>query len=161
MSVSATEHVATAAAAGETAQGRRWRVYRAVWRWHFYAGLLVLPFIAWLALTGAAFLYHDAIDRTAHHALKVVPVGPARLSAQQLVTAAQRAQAGTVFRYTTPDRADASAEIGVLRTDGARGWCTWTRTAGVRWACCPSMARWPGPFAGCTAWTCSVPSRVA
>ncbi|MEA9782434.1 PepSY-associated TM helix domain-containing protein [Xanthomonas campestris] len=120
MSVSATQHVAPVAAAGEIAQGRRWRLYRAVWRWHFYAGLLVLPFIAWLALTGAAFLYHDAIDRTAHQALKVVPVGPARLPAQQLVDAAQRAQAGTVFRYTTPDRADASAEIGVLRTDGAR-----------------------------------------
>jgi len=35
----------------------RWRFYRAVWRWHFYAGLFVLPFIAWLALTGATYLY--------------------------------------------------------------------------------------------------------
>jgi len=34
----------------------RWRFYRAVWRWHFYAGLFVLPFIAWLALTGAVYL---------------------------------------------------------------------------------------------------------
>lgn len=24
----------------------RWRFYRAVWRWHFYAGLFLLPFIA-------------------------------------------------------------------------------------------------------------------
>ena len=28
------------------------RFHRAVWRWHFYAGLLVLPLLIWLALTG-------------------------------------------------------------------------------------------------------------
>lgn len=28
-------------------------LYRAVWRWHFYAGLLVLPFMITLAITGA------------------------------------------------------------------------------------------------------------
>ncbi|MEE7567672.1 biotin/lipoyl-binding protein, partial [Xanthomonas sp. Kuri4-3] len=37
---------------------RRWRGYRAVWRWHFYAGLLVLPLLAWLALTGAALVLY-------------------------------------------------------------------------------------------------------
>ena len=26
--------------------------YRAVWRWHFYAGLLVLPFLIILSVTG-------------------------------------------------------------------------------------------------------------
>ena len=26
--------------------------WRAVWRWHFYAGLLVMPFLMLLALTG-------------------------------------------------------------------------------------------------------------
>ncbi|APO94920.1 PepSY-associated TM helix domain-containing protein [Xanthomonas vesicatoria] len=98
----------------------RWRFYRAVWRWHFYAGLLVLPFIIWLALTGAAFLYQDAIDRTFHHGLKVVPVGAARASAQQLVEVAQRDDGGTLFRYTTPARADASAEIGLVDATGTR-----------------------------------------
>ncbi|MEA5125902.1 PepSY-associated TM helix domain-containing protein [Xanthomonas floridensis] len=98
----------------------RWRFYRAVWRWHFYAGLLVLPFIIWLALTGAAFLYQEAIDRSVHHALKVVPVGPARAAAQQLVDAAQRHYPGRLFRYTTPKQADASAEIGLVDARGAR-----------------------------------------
>ncbi|WP_425445627.1 PepSY-associated TM helix domain-containing protein [Xanthomonas pisi] len=98
----------------------RWRCYRAVWRWHFYAGLLVLPFIIWLALTGAAFLYQDAIDRTVHHGLKVVPAGAARASAQHLVEVAQRSDGGTLFRYTTPKRADASAEIGLVDAQGTR-----------------------------------------
>lgn len=98
----------------------RWRFYRAVWRWHFYAGLLVLPFIVWLALTGAAFLYQDAIDRSVHHGLKVVPVGERRVSAQRLVDAAQRRVGGSLFRYTTPARADASAEIGLVDTHAVR-----------------------------------------
>ncbi|MCC4605249.1 PepSY-associated TM helix domain-containing protein [Xanthomonas campestris] len=106
--------------AGAAPQDGRWRFYRAVWRWHFYAGLLVLPFIIWLALTGAAFLYQEAIDRSVHHALKVVPVGPARASAQQLVDAAQRRYPGRLFRYTTPKQADASAEIGLVDARGAR-----------------------------------------
>ncbi|RYY51963.1 MAG: PepSY domain-containing protein, partial [Comamonadaceae bacterium] len=31
-------------------------LYRRVWRWHFYAGLVCLPFLALLALTGALYL---------------------------------------------------------------------------------------------------------
>jgi len=27
-------------------------LYRTIWRWHFYAGLIVLPFLLWLAITG-------------------------------------------------------------------------------------------------------------
>ncbi|KAB7771063.1 PepSY-associated TM helix domain-containing protein [Xanthomonas maliensis] len=97
------------------------RFYRAVWRWHFYAGLLVVPFVAWLALTGALYLYQKPIDRWAHHALKVVQTStrPPTLPSAQL--AAVRAVAdGAVFRYTTPERPDGSVEIGVLRPDGAR-----------------------------------------
>ncbi|WIX05927.1 PepSY-associated TM helix domain-containing protein [Xanthomonas oryzae] len=104
----------------EARQGSRWHFYRAVWRWHFYAGLLVLPFIIWLAVTGAAFLYQGAIDRSVHHDLKVVPVGDTRMPAQQLVAAAQQRYGGSLFVYTTPKRADASAEIGLVDAHGAR-----------------------------------------
>ena len=41
-------------------------VYRAVWRWHFYAGLLVLPFLIWLAVTGGLFVFKDTIDDVFH-----------------------------------------------------------------------------------------------
>lgn len=36
--------------------------YRAVWRWHFYAGLLVLPFLMLMALTGGLYLFKAEID---------------------------------------------------------------------------------------------------
>lgn len=100
---------------------QRWRFYRAVWRWHFYAGLFVLPFIAWLALTGAVYVYQKPIDRWVHQELKVVGAPHTPPSAASAQIAAVRAvTGGDVFRYTTPERADGSVEIGVLAADGRR-----------------------------------------
>ena len=38
-------------------------LYRTIWRWHFYAGLLVLPFIFFLSITGSIYLFKPQIDR--------------------------------------------------------------------------------------------------
>ncbi|HBN52279.1 MAG TPA: hypothetical protein DD465_24620, partial [Thalassospira sp.] len=40
------------------------------WRWHFYAGLFVLPFMILLAVTGAAYLFRDEIDDWVYSDLK-------------------------------------------------------------------------------------------
>ncbi len=40
-------------------------LYRAIWRWHFFAGLLVIPFMLNLAITGSLYLFKDEIDNTA------------------------------------------------------------------------------------------------
>lgn len=99
----------------------RWQFHRAVWRWHFYAGLFVLPFIAWLALTGAVYVYQKPIDRWVHHGLKVLPAAPAASTLPSTQIAAVEAlDAGEVFRYTTPEFSDGSVEIGVLKSDGQR-----------------------------------------
>jgi len=44
------------------AYSKAWPDYRAVWRWHFYAGLLCTPFILWLATTGAIYLFKPQIE---------------------------------------------------------------------------------------------------
>ena len=38
------------------------KLYFAAWRWHFYAGLFVIPFLAALAFTGMAMLWIAWID---------------------------------------------------------------------------------------------------
>ncbi len=38
------------------------RLYRAVWRWHFYAGLVVVPFLLMLAATGLIMVYGNSIE---------------------------------------------------------------------------------------------------
>ncbi|MEQ4596989.1 MAG: PepSY domain-containing protein, partial [Methylobacteriaceae bacterium] len=60
-------------------------VYRAVWRWHFYAGLLCLPFLILLSATGALYLFKAEINATVFAHRTVVassgrtPLGPDRL----------------------------------------------------------------------------------
>jgi uncharacterized iron-regulated membrane protein len=41
----------------------RTALYRTIWRWHFYAGLLVIPFVLILSVTGAIYLFKPQIDR--------------------------------------------------------------------------------------------------
>ena len=64
-------------------------LYRAVWRWHFYAGLLVLPFMITLAVTGALYLFRDGIDSYVHADLKRIETRQGvRLAPSALVAAA-------------------------------------------------------------------------
>src|SRR3954452_12433670 len=46
-------------------------LHRAVWRWHFYAGLLVIPFMLLLAVTGGIYLFHDEIDAVLHSSILI------------------------------------------------------------------------------------------
>ena len=39
-----------------------WPDRRTLWRWHFLAGLFCLPFVAFLSLTGAVYLFKPQID---------------------------------------------------------------------------------------------------
>ncbi|PUA17791.1 PepSY domain-containing protein [Glaciimonas sp. PCH181] len=38
------------------------RNYRILWRWHFYAGLFVMPFLMVLAITGSIYVFKPQID---------------------------------------------------------------------------------------------------
>lgn len=47
--------------------------YRTIWRWHFYAGLLVIPFILILSVTGAAYLFKPQVERWEERAWRDLP----------------------------------------------------------------------------------------
>ncbi|MFZ6763262.1 PepSY-associated TM helix domain-containing protein [Pseudoroseomonas sp. WGS1072] len=96
-------------------------LYRAVWRWHFYAGLLVLPFLILLAVTGGVYLFRAQLDPLIHADLMRVEARatPSRPPSEQ-VAAALAASPGTAFRYIPPAAPDAAAEVGIKAPDGAR-----------------------------------------
>ncbi|MEQ2354378.1 PepSY-associated TM helix domain-containing protein [Pseudoalteromonas piscicida] len=49
-------------------------IYFMTWRWHFYAGLFVIPFMIMLSITGLVMLFDDEIELTRYETmLKVVP----------------------------------------------------------------------------------------
>ncbi|ATH77304.1 hypothetical protein CLM76_06730 [Vreelandella venusta] len=95
-------------------------LYRAVWRWHFYAGLLVLPFLITLSLTGALYLFDDELDALIHSDLKRVAVQETTQPPAAQVSAALQDYPGTAVKYTSPATPDSSAEITVNTLSGER-----------------------------------------
>jgi uncharacterized iron-regulated membrane protein len=93
-------------------------LYRRVWRWHFYAGLVCLPFLVLLAITGALYLFKDPIEALLYQSLQTTrsPAGPVR-PAEALVARALETVPGEAVRFTAPARQGRSAEVGI-RTDG-------------------------------------------
>ncbi|MGE0006817.1 MAG: PepSY-associated TM helix domain-containing protein [Parvibaculaceae bacterium] len=89
-------------------------LYRAVWRWHFYAGLLVLPFLVSLAVTGSLYLFKDEINAIVYaDELYVAPSNAPALPPSEIVKRAQAAFPGKPFRYAPAEAADRSAEVGI------------------------------------------------
>ncbi len=98
------------------------RFYRAIWRWHFYAGLLVIPVVIVLSITGAIYLFRTELDHVIYRSLMVVeaPTDSAKtLPASALVEAAAKSvPEGTVTRYLPASTATASVEIGMKDAGG-------------------------------------------
>jgi len=63
-------------------------LYRAVWRWHFYAGIFVAPFAILLAVTGAIYLWKPQYEAWRYHALFTAPIQAGQQSAEAQFSAA-------------------------------------------------------------------------
>jgi len=62
--------------------------YRRIWRWHFYAGLIALPFVALLSVTGMIYLFKPSLDHWSERAYDHLPLaGPARSLDEQVAAA--------------------------------------------------------------------------
>lgn len=113
-----TDFTADAAAPGASAPSA---LYRAIWRWHFYAGLIALPFMILLAVTGAIYVFKDEVNRALYPDLMVLegPAAPS-LSPALLVEKALAAHPGATFRGIIPPRwADSSAAV-LIRTGAGK-----------------------------------------
>ncbi|WP_082488640.1 PepSY domain-containing protein [Duganella sp. Leaf61] len=97
-------------------------LYRRIWRWHFFAGVICLPFIFSLAATGAMYLFHKQIDDIVYSsemlrpaaATEVQDLPPTRIIAQALL-----AYPGQPKAYTAPQDRRHNVQVEVTRADGA------------------------------------------
>ena len=53
--------------------------YRRLWRWHFYAAFLVIPFVLWQGTTGVLYLWHEQIADALWPELRFVEAGTQRV----------------------------------------------------------------------------------
>ena len=94
-------------------------LYRRVWRWHFYAGLICLPILALMAITGALYLYKDAIESRVYAPWRIVdPTSRPALDAESLVQRALAVRPGEPVRFIAPPASDRSAEVAVRTATG-------------------------------------------
>lgn len=64
------------------------RLYRVIWRWHFYAGLIVLPVIVTAALTGGLYVFREELENKFNAPMLLVEPKAERVSyATQLANA--------------------------------------------------------------------------
>ena len=93
-------------------------LYRTLWRWHFYAGLYVIPFIVILSVTGSIFLFKPQIDRWQERAFQGLSVASA-VSPNAQLDAALAAFPGAQFHsYRLPERSGDAAMIHLGLPDG-------------------------------------------
>lgn len=95
-------------------------LYQAFWRWHFYAGLLVLPVLMLMALTGGLYLYKDRLNEALYGRLLNVPARAANASPGAWVASAERGLDSKVTRLTLPARPGRSVELEVEQAGGRK-----------------------------------------
>ena len=95
-----------------------------VWRWHFFAGLMVIPFAVILAITGAIYLFKPQFDAAVEARInaRAAPLVGETLPADALVEAGLAAYPGGKFaKLTLPsDAADPTVEIDIRGEAGPR-----------------------------------------
>lgn len=90
------------------------RGYRTLWRWHFYAGLFVMPFLVVLAITGTIYCFQPQLEPLLYrHRLVVTPQASPRLDEDALLAGARAAMPPGAVATTAriEARADRSAEF--------------------------------------------------
>ncbi|HXW70652.1 MAG TPA: PepSY domain-containing protein [Methylocella sp.] len=104
---------------GSESSERQTALYRAVWRWHFLAGLLSLPFLLNLAVTGGLYLFTPEINHLLYHSLEDVPArGGAPLAASALVQRTAEATQSDVLSVTLPSAPDKSVQMDIQTPSG-------------------------------------------
>ncbi len=95
-------------------------LYRTLWRWHFYAGLICIPFVIWLAVTGSVYLFRPQIEAWFDRDVAVLERTGTPASQQAIVDAALATREGaTLAGIVLPEQPDQAARV-LISDHGAR-----------------------------------------
>jgi uncharacterized iron-regulated membrane protein len=94
--------------------------YRAFWRWHFYAGVIVLPFLCWLAITGGLYLFKPEIERLVYRDWISLPAPRPPAQVSDVIASVERQTGGIVTQLERPADAGESWRMRVEAGGRAR-----------------------------------------
>lgn len=95
-----------------------WPDRRTLWRWHFFAGLFCLPFVAFLSLTGAVYLFKPQIDDWIDWRYDHLPIALSPSPEQDVQAALSAVAQGVFLAYELPRTVQSAARVLVSRPDG-------------------------------------------
>ena len=103
----------------QTPEGRG-VLYRTLWRWHFYAGLICIPFVIWLAVTGSVYLFRPQIEAWFDRDVAVLERTGTPASQQAIVdTALATREGATLAGIVLPEQPNQAARV-LISDHGAR-----------------------------------------
>ncbi len=98
---------------------KSWPDYRAVWRWHFYAGLFCFPFVIVLAVSGGIYLFKPQIEAWLERPYDRLEFAGAPLGPAAQVAAALRTRPSAKLQsYELPASPRSAARV-IVRDQGA------------------------------------------
>jgi uncharacterized iron-regulated membrane protein len=93
-------------------------LYRTVWRWHFYAGILFTPFLVILAVTGSVYLFKPQIEQVLYQEYyEVNPQGEKEPASLQIEEVKKLYPDALVTSYRPGETDDRSSEVGIVSHD--------------------------------------------
>lgn len=96
-------------------QERSHSLFRAIWRWHFYAGVIFSPFLIILAVTGGIYLFKPQIEAMMYKdRYQVQAEGEAWAPSTQIDQVRKAYPDAEITRYRPPDDANRSSEVGIM-----------------------------------------------
>ncbi|MFJ7929031.1 PepSY-associated TM helix domain-containing protein [Peribacillus sp. NPDC096448] len=89
-------------------------LYRTVWRWHFYAGIIFAPLLIILAVTGSIYLFKPQIEQVLYQDYQeVTPLGDKLPASQQIENVKELYPEAVVTKYHPGDNASRSSEVSI------------------------------------------------
>ncbi|MBO0998467.1 PepSY domain-containing protein [Bacillus sp. SD075] len=89
-------------------------LYRTIWRWHFYAGIIFAPFLIILAVTGSIYLFKTQIEQVLYQDYQeVTPQGDELPASQQIEKVKKLYPDAVVTKYHPGENPSRSSEISI------------------------------------------------
>lgn len=114
-----TDTISRAAAPSAVADTRKY--YFIAWRWHFYAGLYVIPFLCMLAITGLTMLWISWGAGLGAERMAVTPQGEMMAASALEVAAEAAVPGGHAMQYVEPLADNRVAAFAVATDAGTTG----------------------------------------
>lgn len=93
--------------------------YFLAWRWHFYAGLFVVPFMIMLSLTGLVMLFDDEIEQVRYQdVLSVAPLEQALPASEQIAAVKSAYPLAAVTQFISSKQPDIANRVSIRFEEG-------------------------------------------